>query len=233
MVFAPSSAEEHVSMSTITIGVDKEATRSYSTRSLLGNRQAARHPGALANDVAETGQRTQPGFGGLHPTKTVVHGLGRDGMNVVVRGIETGYVNAIRHGGSDANGQPALRTVAQGTSNPCRHCLGLIAEGDQMLVLAHRPFDRLQPYAESGPIFLHAAGCERYESDSLPAWFAHLQPAIIRGYDQGDWIRYETGNVVPGSELPGLCEEILSNPDVAYAHIRSKYNCFQCRVDRA
>lgn len=154
-------------------------------------------------------------------------------MGFVVRGIETGYVQAIRQGGSDANGQPAVRAVAQGASNPCRHCLGLIAEGDQKLVLAHRPFHRLQPYAELGPIFLHADGCERYESNSLPAWFVYLQPAIVRGYGQDDWIRYETGHVVPGSELAVQCEEILNNPEVAYVHIRSKYNCFQCRVDRA
>jgi hypothetical protein len=154
-------------------------------------------------------------------------------MGFVVRGIETGYVNAIRHGGSDANGQPAVSTVAHGVANPCRHCLGLIAENAQKLVLAYRPFGRLQPYAEVGPIFLHAEACERYESDRLPAWFAYLQPAIIRGYGQDDWIRYETGNVVPGSELAAMCEEILSSPEVTYVHIRSKYNCFQCRVDRA
>jgi hypothetical protein len=159
-------------------------------------------------------------------------GLRRDEMAFVVRGIDTKYVEAIRRGGSDANGQLPVRAVAYGVSNPCRHCLRLIAEDDQKLVLAHRPFDRLQPYAEVGPIFLHADLCERYESDRLPAWFAYLQPAIIRGYDQNDWILYETGNVVPGGELAGVCEEILSNPEVAYVHIRSKYNCFQCRVDR-
>jgi hypothetical protein len=154
-------------------------------------------------------------------------------MSFMVRGIETGYVNAIRNGGSDANGQPALITAARGVLNPCRHCLRRIAEGEPKLVLGYRPFERLQPYAEVGPIFLHAQACERYESDRLPAWFAYLQPAIIRGYGQDDWILYETGKVVPGADLAGACEEILSNPAVAYVHIRSKYNCFQCRVDRA
>lgn len=154
-------------------------------------------------------------------------------MGFVVRGIETGYVKAIQSGGCDANGQPAVTAVAHGGSNPCRHCLRLIAEGDQKLVLAHRPFDRLQPYAEVGPIFLHADACERYESDKLPLWFAYLQPAVIRGYDQQDWIRYDTGHVVPGGELAEACEKILSNSQVAYVHIRSKFNCFQCRVDRA
>jgi hypothetical protein len=154
-------------------------------------------------------------------------------MAIVVRGIETGYVDAIRHGGRDANGQAALSVTAQGAANPCRHCLGLIAEGEQKLVLAHRPFNELQPYAEVGPIFLHAQACERYDSDRLPAWFVYLQPAIIRGYGYDDWILYETGSVVDGGDLTRVCEEILGITSVAYVHIRSKYSCFQCRVDRA
>jgi len=153
-------------------------------------------------------------------------------MKLAVRGIETGYVERIRAGGSDAHGQPAVVREALGPANPCRHCLTLIAEGDSKLVLAYRPFDRLQPYAEVGPIFLHGEPCARYESGSLPTWFAFLQPAIVRGYGQDDWIRYETGSVIPGGELVVACEDILSDPESAYVHIRSKFNCFQCRVDR-
>ena len=153
-------------------------------------------------------------------------------MGFRVCGIDTTFVNAIRGGGTDANGQTAVARAALGVANPCRHCLGLIADGEQKLVLGYRPFSRPQPYAEVGPIFLHAKECERYESDSLPTWFRHLQPAVIRGYGHDDWIRYETGTVVPGEQLATACEEILSNSEVAYVHIRSKYNCFQCRVDR-
>ncbi|WP_341891380.1 DUF1203 domain-containing protein [Variovorax sp. YR752] len=154
-------------------------------------------------------------------------------MKLAVRGIDTEFVDSIRGGGVDANGQRALRRKAVGLANPCRHCLQLIAESDDMLVLAYRPFDGTHPYAEVGPIFLHQHACPRYEADRLPAWFAHLQPALVRGYAPDDWIRYETGDVVAGSELFASCERILSSVDVAYVHIRSKYNCFQCRVDRA
>lgn len=154
-------------------------------------------------------------------------------MRLAVRGIDSDFVDLVRRGGEDANGERALSRRAVGPANPCRHCLQLIAEGDDKLVLAYRPFTGLQPYAEVGPIFLHQRECQRYEAAQLPAWFAYLQPALIRGYGHDDWIRYETGNVVAGSELADECERILSNPDVAYVHIRSKYNCFQCRVDRA
>ena len=153
-------------------------------------------------------------------------------MKLRVQGIATKEVDRLRRGEPDANGQPALPRLAEGLANPCRHCLGLIAEGDKKLVLAYRPFDVLQPYAETGPIFLHKDPCERYDRAVLPAWFEYLDPAIVRGYGEDDWIRYDTGYVVPGREITATCQAILSDPTVAYVHIRSKYNCFQCRVDR-
>jgi hypothetical protein len=154
-------------------------------------------------------------------------------MTLSIRGIPTHEVERIRRGGPDANGQPALHRIAEGVANPCRHCLGLITEGDGKLVLAYRPFDTLQPYAESGPIFLHERECERYESDVLPAWFDFMDLAIVRGYDADHWIRYDTGNVVAGPALTAACRAILDDETVAYVHVRSKFNCFQCRVDRA
>lgn len=153
-------------------------------------------------------------------------------MELRIEGIASRYVEEIRRGGPDANGQPALIRVAEGVANPCRHCLGLIAEGDDKLVLAYRPFPALQPYAETGPIFLHREACQRYASDALPGWFAFMDAAIVRGYGTDDWIRYETGQVVPGPELTAACLRILADETIAYVHVRSKYNCFQCRVDR-
>jgi hypothetical protein len=153
-------------------------------------------------------------------------------MGLTVRGIPTDDVNRIRGGGPDANGQPALHRVADGLGNPCRHCLQLIADGDTKLVLAYRPFDAPQPYAETGPIFLHKDACTQYDSALLPAWFDYLEPAIVRGYGGDDWIRYDTGDVVPGKDLTAACQAILGDATIAYVHIRSKYNCFQCRVDR-
>jgi len=153
-------------------------------------------------------------------------------MMLVVRGLDSDEVRRIREGAVDANGQPAIVRIAEGLANPCRHCLELIAPGDEKLVLAYRPFSTLHPYAETGPIFLHERACERYERDSLPPWFTYMDPALVRGYDADDWIRYDTGDVVAGRDLTAACERILADTTVAYVHIRSKYNCFQCRVDR-
>lgn len=154
-------------------------------------------------------------------------------MELKVSGLDSESVRRLRAGGPDAHGQPALRRTAAGMGNPCRHCLGLIAPGDEKLVLAWRPFDADQPYAETGPIFLHAQDCPRYEGDRLPGWFQHLQPALVRGYDARDWIVYDSAEVLPGAALEAACRRILARADVSYVHVRSKFNCFQCRVDRA
>jgi hypothetical protein len=153
-------------------------------------------------------------------------------MELRVLGIPTAAHARLRGGGPDANGQTAVVRIADGMANPCRHCLGLIAPGREKLVLAYRPFDGLHPYAETGPISLHASACERYVRASMPAWFDYLEPALVRGYGEDDWIRYDTGRVVPGREIGRHCEEILADPTVAYVHVRSKFNCFQCRVER-
>jgi Protein of unknown function (DUF1203) len=154
-------------------------------------------------------------------------------MQLRIQGIPTDHVTHLRAGGLDANGQPPVISRAAGGRNPCRHCLGLIADGDQMLVLAYRPFDRVQPYAELGPIFVHHDACPRYDQPELPRWFAALTPALVRGYDARDWICYPTGAVVTGPELPARCQAILADPDIAYVHVRSQFNCFQARVERA
>lgn len=153
-------------------------------------------------------------------------------MQLLVQGIPTDHADHLRRGGFDANHQPPVRTRAEGGRNPCRHCLGLIAPGDPMLVVAYRPFAEAQPYAEVGPVFVHAEACPRYRGADLPAWFAHLTPALIRGYDARDWIVYPTGAVIAGDALAERARAILADPAVAYVHVRSQFNCFQARIER-
>ncbi|HSR80189.1 MAG TPA: DUF1203 domain-containing protein [Hyphomicrobiaceae bacterium] len=52
---------------------------------------------------------------------------------------------------------------------PYRNCLEDIKKGTAYLILSHRPFPATQPYAEDGPIFLHANPCARHaESANVP-----------------------------------------------------------------
>jgi hypothetical protein len=146
--------------------------------------------------------------------------------------IPTETVRALQAGAPDANGQVPERHVASGSGNPCRHCLGMIPQGAPMLVLAHRPFPAPQPYAEVGPIFLCADPCPPGGGADLPVMLASPD-YIVRGYGADDRIVYGTGGVVATPGIAARAGALLSDPRVAYVHVRSaRNNCFQVRVER-
>jgi len=155
-------------------------------------------------------------------------------MNIRYQAIPTDIVRTLQNGDPDAYGNVPERAVSDGSRIPCRHCLKLVAQGDEYLIVAHRPFSNLQPYSETGPVFLHAGNCERATPDAeLPDMLKN--PAyIVRGYDAGERIVYGTGQVVPASEISTYAGSLLADGTVRFVHVRSaENNCFQCRVERA
>lgn len=148
--------------------------------------------------------------------------------------LDSALVQAWRRGAPDANGQAPERQISDGGGNPCRHCLDDIAEGAPMLVLAHRPFPGPQPYAEVGPIFVHAGDCLRYEeAERAPEMFARREAIMIRGYGADHRIVYGSGKVIPTEEIEATARRIFEDPQIAYLHLRSaSNNCFQCRLER-
>ncbi|HUQ35267.1 MAG TPA: DUF1203 domain-containing protein, partial [Aestuariivirga sp.] len=117
---------------------------------------------------------------------------------------------------------------------PCRHCLQDVAAGEGYLILAYRPFPALQPYAETGPIFLHAKACRRADdAQETPAMLARRMAHLIKGYSSDDRIVYGTGKIVPSAALDAEAANILKREDVAYVHVRSSVNnCYTCRIER-
>jgi hypothetical protein len=137
-------------------------------------------------------------------------------------------------GGTDAYGHVAERQVSDGPGHPCRHCLKNIDSGEAFLVLAYRPFPSLQPYAETGPIFLHAEPCPRYAAEEVLPPILSSPDYIVRGYGRDDRIVYGSGAVTPTGDISGRANGLLARDDIAYVHVRSaRNNCYQCRIDRA
>jgi hypothetical protein len=102
-----------------------------------------------------------------------------------------------------------------------------------MLILAHRPFPAMQPYAETGPIFLCADDCARHKG-GRPAILAGTPNYLVKGYSADDRIVYGTGQVVPTEEIEAYAESLFADARVAYVHVRSaRNNCYQMRIDRA
>ncbi len=152
-----------------------------------------------------------------------------------ISALPSDQVQAYRDGAPDGYGNPPERAISNGSGNPCRHCLTYIPEGKEMLVLAHRPFPRTQPYAETGPIFLCAEPCQRYEpSADLPEALTDSPNYLIKGYGSDDRIVYGTGIITPQAQLQEAAEAIFTRAEVAYIHIRSALNnCYHARIDRA
>jgi hypothetical protein len=155
-------------------------------------------------------------------------------MSIQFVALPTDYVRARQAGAPDANGQAPELHVSDGDGVPCRHCLKEVAAGEPYLVLAHRPFPAPQPYAEQGPIFLHADECPGFGAqDQVPPVIAARKEMIVRGYSADDRIAYGSGRVVATADLREAAQRILADPAVAYVHVRSaSNNCYLCRIER-
>jgi Protein of unknown function (DUF1203) len=149
--------------------------------------------------------------------------------------MPTEEARAFQAGAPDAYGLPPERRVSDGDGVPCRHCLQNVGKSEDYLILAYRPFPALQPYAETGPIFLHAEPCRRADdAHETPAMLARRTAHLIKGYSRDDRIVYGTGMIVPSTELSTEAAQILKREDVAYVHVRSSVNnCYTCRIERA
>ena len=155
-------------------------------------------------------------------------------MMITFYPMPTEQARAHQAGGPDAYGMVPERRVSDGDGVPCRHCLQMVPAGAPYLVLAHRPFPALQPYAETGPVFLCADPCPAaVPGAALPA-ILNSPSYILRGYGADHRIVYGTGRVVPTLYLAAAAEALLALPEVDYGHVRSaSNNCFQLAVRRA
>jgi hypothetical protein len=156
-------------------------------------------------------------------------------MTIRFIAMPTEEVAALQKGEPDAHGQTPERAISDGDGVPCRHCLTRVAKGEPYLILAYRPFPADQPYAETGPIFLHAEPCPRFEDvDVVPENLTERPEFVMRGYDERDRIVYESCAVVAGDRLKQEAERLLDIPRVEYLHVRARAStCYQCRVERA
>lgn len=152
---------------------------------------------------------------------------------MIFQGLPTLAALALRQGMGDANGQPAEHVLNPFERAPCRHCLNHVPKGHGMLICAHRPFRDLQPYAETGPIFLCAEDCKAYHGAELPEVLTTSPDYLLKGYGIDERIVYGTGRITPQSEIEAYAAELLARDEIAFVDIRSaRNNCWQVRVTR-
>ena len=125
----------------------------------------------------------------------------------------------------------ALITVDSPGSSPCRHCLRWAQPGERVILFPYSAIPPGHPYSETGPIFVHAHGCERYSAtNEYPADFRNGR--VLRAYDSN--YNIIDAQDVNGSEPEVVIESLFQNPDTAFVDVRSiTRGCFTFRVQRA
>jgi len=115
-------------------------------------------------------------------------------------------------------------------SYPCRRCLTDAAVGDRLLLLPYDPFPNSSPYTGTGPVFVHADGCEPHNSGRDVPDQLRSRLLAVRGYDAGSMMT--TSDVVHGALLEDALRDAFSGQMTEFVHLYyARPGCFACRVD--
>jgi len=117
------------------------------------------------------------------------------------------------------------------TGYPCRHCLRWAQPGEQVILFPYASIPAGCPYAEMGPIFVHAQPCPRYElTEQYPADFRGGR--VIRAYDREQ--NMIAGEIVNGRKPETVIEKLFENPETEFIQVRSAdRGCFTFGIERA
>lgn len=174
-------------------------------------------------DLAPTARRTPPAVrAGVTPEITRFR----------VDAIPAAELDRIRAAGVDDFGNPLEpRVVRESGGTPLRCCLREADAGERVVLIAYRPASIGGPYAEVGPVFVHADGCEGYAaSDRYPEGFRHRQQ-LLRAYDARG--RQVENVVVDGVRAELAISDLLGRADVAFVHSRNVLaGCYMFAITR-
>jgi len=153
-------------------------------------------------------------------------------MFMTIQPIRAERLRQIRAERRDDNGErPAYRVHDEG-GVALRCCLRESRQGERIALIGYRPFRLGGPYAEVGPIFVHAAECAGYSAvNRYPEEFRG-RPQVFRAY-RADGTIAGGSLVEPGYGQEQAVAELLVDPDVAFLHSRNVvFGCFMFEITR-
>jgi Protein of unknown function (DUF1203) len=128
-------------------------------------------------------------------------------------------------------GFPAHQETAAGRA-PCRHCLRLIREHEEELLLfTYDPFGELGQPPLPGPVYIHAQHCERrLEQHSFPDEYRGRLLTLTAYGEERKLLQEKRLNAGGEDEE---AEKLFADPSVKYVHVRStEAGCYLFRLDR-
>lgn len=115
---------------------------------------------------------------------------------------------------------------------PLRCCLRDSRPGEELVLASVTPPGPLGPYAESGPVYLHAARCPGPAEAGYPGEF-RSRTQVFRAYSADG--RIVGGRVVePDDDQEAVARELLAEPGVAFLHSRNVvHGCYMFAIHPA
>jgi hypothetical protein len=145
--------------------------------------------------------------------------------------LPTNVADEARHKAKSGAADHTVVKVDSATGYPCRHCLRWAQPGEHVILFPYASIPPGNPYSETGPIFVHADPCERYDATGeYPADFRDGR--VFRAYDANyNMIDAEIAN---GNDPEVVIEKLLRNSKTQFVDARSvTRGCFTFRILRA
>lgn len=148
-------------------------------------------------------------------------------MQIRYTAIPAGRLADMRANGQDEYGNKWQLRVAEGWE-PLRCCLRRAQQDEDIALICYTPWTHQSPWLEAGPVFVHYEECAGYaETTQYPELFRNNKAILnpfdhtgARAYDHITFLDPEDDHIV-------AVEHILSQPEVAYLHARSREaGCF-------
>ena len=162
-------------------------------------------------------------------TECVYAGLMKT-FNFRIVPLATEVVEGARRTAATGVSDHVMLTADSPDSYPCRHCLRWANPGERVILFTYASVASGRPYSETGPIFVHAEPCERYDAiHEYPTDFRNGR--VLRAYD-ADYNMIDAV-VVNGSEPEAAIEKLFENPETKFLQARSvTRGCYTFGVKR-
>ena len=145
--------------------------------------------------------------------------------------LSTEVAEAARQKAASGAQDHMVMTVDSPGSFPCRHCLRWVEPGERIVLFPYASISLGHPYSESGPIVVHAEGCQRYAAaDEYPSEFRNGR--VFRAYNSDN--RIIDAKLANGAMPEAVIENLFDNPETAFVHVRSvTHGCYTFAIERA
>ncbi|YAL83719.1 DUF1203 domain-containing protein [Dermacoccaceae bacterium W4C1] len=124
-----------------------------------------------------------------------------------------------------------VRIQAAG-GEPLRCCLREAEPDESLLLTGYSPPFRTSPYAETGPVYIHASACQASPPDARFPQMSLIREQLLRSYDERHWILDSA--LAPAGQARDVAARLLADPRAAFVDVRNPgHGCFMFRVTAA